>query len=49
MGKLEVVLKWFENDKSPSPDGWPMEFYLAFFDLIGHDLLKVIDECQVNG
>lgn len=47
-GKLKFVLKWFKKDKTLGLDGWVVEFCLAFFDLIRHDLLKVIEECWVN-
>lgn len=39
MGELEGTLKWFKNDKIPGLDGWSIEFYLAFFDMLGNDLL----------
>eukprot|EP00253_Pinus_taeda_P030096 PITA_30096 len=35
MEELESTLKWFKKDKSPGPDGWTIEFYLAFYDLLG--------------
>lgn len=41
----EAVLKCFKKDKSPGPDGWPVEFYSSFFVLIGEDLLQTIEEC----
>eukprot|EP00253_Pinus_taeda_P021516 PITA_21516 len=47
--ELEVTLKWFQKDKSPGPDGWPIEFYLEFFDTIGNDLLNVVEECILSG
>ena len=28
--EVEAVLKWFKKDKSPRPDGWPVEVFLAF-------------------
>jgi len=28
---LEGTLKWLKQDKSPGPDGWTVEFYIAFF------------------
>lgn len=49
MGELEATLKWLKKDKSPSPDGWSIEFYLDFFDVIGNDLLKVIEDCRKFG
>ena len=29
--EVEAVLKGFKKDKSPGPDGWPVEFFLTFF------------------
>jgi hypothetical protein len=39
----------FQIDKSPGPDGWTIEFYLGFFDLIVKEILKVIEESILNG
>eukprot|EP01018_Ginkgo_biloba_P002298 Gb_28324 [translate_table: standard] len=39
-----VVLNTLQKDKSPGPDGWSVEFYLDFFELLGDDLLRVIEE-----
>jgi len=47
--ELECTLKWFKKDKSPGPDGWPVEFYLAFYDLMGDDLLAVVEESRISG
>lgn len=49
MGELEGTPKWFEKDKSPRLDGWSVEFYLTFFDIIGPDLPDVIEECRTSG
>jgi len=49
MGELERTLNWFKKDKSPGPDGWIIEFYLAFYDIIGQDLLKVVDDYRISG
>lgn len=49
IGELESTLKWFKRDKSPCPDGWSMEFYIAFVDIIGPDLLGVIEESRTLG
>ena len=48
-GELEATLKWFKKDKSLGSDGWPVEFYLAFYDLLGEDLLEVIEESRTTG
>lgn len=34
-GELEATLKWFKREKNPCPDGWLVEFYLPFFDILG--------------
>ena len=49
MGKLESTLKWFKKDKSLGLDGWSIEFYLPYFDTLGMDLLKVVEECRITG
>jgi len=49
MEELESTLKWFKKYKSPGPDGWTIEFYLAFYDLMGRDLLRVIEESRTSG
>lgn len=46
-GELETVLHWFKKGKSPRPDGWTIEFYLSFYDLIGTDLLNIVEECAI--
>jgi hypothetical protein len=47
--ELLEVIHSFQKGKIPGPDGWPIEFYLGFFDLIGQDVLKVVEESWVNG
>lgn len=40
--ELKEVIHSFQHDNSPGPDGWTIEFYLGFIDLIGNDLLGVV-------
>jgi hypothetical protein len=47
--ELIEVLHTFQKGKSPGPDGWPIEFYLGCFDVLGPDLLRVIKESRVKG
>eukprot|EP00253_Pinus_taeda_P025511 PITA_25511 len=47
--ELDGMLKWFKKDKSPSLDGWTIELYLAFCELLGNDLLKFVEECRIYG
>ena len=37
--ECKKVLETFENGKSPGVDGFTVEFYKCFFDLVGRDLL----------
>jgi len=34
---------------SLGPDGWAIEFYLGFFDLLGDDIIWVAKEVRQNG
>lgn len=49
LDELEATLKWFKKDKSPGPDGWTIEFYIAFFDILGHDLLNIVEDSRRRG
>ena len=47
--EIEGALKPFKKDKSPRLDGWPVEFFLHFFYLLGRDLLKAVDCSRMSG
>jgi len=47
--ELEATIKWFKKDKSPGPDGWTIEFYITFFDILADDLLKIVELCRQSG
>ena len=47
--KLSMVLHSFQKDKSSGPDGWPVEFFLGFFDFFGKELLSVVEESRKAG
>jgi hypothetical protein len=47
--ELWKVLKSFAKDKSPGPDGWTVEFLIHFFDLIGDDLLELVEDSIIRG
>jgi hypothetical protein len=36
-------------EKSPGLDGWTVEFYLHFFDLVGKDLLELVEDSIIHG
>ena len=46
LSEIEGVLKGFKKDKSLGPNGWPVEFYLHFFELVGQDILEAITQCH---
>ena len=43
------VLKSFAKYKSPWPDGWTVEFFIHFFDLVCMELLNMAEAFQKNG
>ena len=47
--EIEHSLKSFKKDRSPGLDGWLVEFYLHYFDLLGPILLKAIDSTRISG
>jgi hypothetical protein len=49
LGELKEVLSLFKKDKSPGPDGWTVEFFTHFFDLVGEDLLEMVEESRLKG
>jgi hypothetical protein len=47
--ELKLVLPSFNKDKSLGPDGWHVDFFLGFYDLMEEDLLRVVEEVQTSG
>ena len=47
--EVEKALKTLKKDKSPRPDGFPVEFFLAFFDLLGAELVLLVEEARLTG
>lgn len=47
--EVSTALKSFSKDKSPGPNGWIVEFYLHFFDLIGLELLELVEDTNIKG
>jgi hypothetical protein len=47
--ELKEVLHSFQKDKSPGPDGWTIEFFIGLYELIGADILRVVEESRTEG
>jgi len=47
--ELLVVMKTFQKGKSLGLDGWTIELFLGFFDLLGDEILKVVEESRQEG
>ena len=47
--EVEAILKGFKKDKILGPDGWPVEFFLDFFYLIGEELVLVVEQARTGG
>jgi hypothetical protein len=47
--EIKKVLDLFKRDKSPGPDGWTVEFFSSFFDLVSEDLVQVVEESRNFG
>jgi hypothetical protein len=49
LGEIREVLTKFKVDKSLRPDDWTVEFFIHFFDLVGGDLLDMVEESRLKG
>lgn len=47
--ELLAVLSSYHKDKSSSPNNWLIEFFIGLFNIIGVDLLKVVEESMATG
>eukprot|EP00253_Pinus_taeda_P001598 PITA_01598 len=47
--EFESTMKNMGKDKSPGPDGWTIELFLHFFDLIGSEITEVVEESRLKG
>lgn len=44
--EVESIIKSMAKEKSPGPDGWSIELFLHFFDLIGAEITEVVEESR---
>jgi len=49
LSELKTTLSLLKKEKSPGPDGWTTEFFSHFFDLVGSDLLLMVEDARITG
>ena len=42
-------MKQLVKDKSPLPNGWMVEFFLSFLDMLMDELLHMVEQSKVEG
>ena len=47
--ELKKVINSLQKGKSLGPDGFTLDFFLGFYDLIKEDILRVVIESQKYG
>ena len=47
--ELKMALQSFQKDKSLGPDGWTIEFFIELYELLGDDILKVVEHSHLSG
>lgn len=47
--ELVGVMKSIKKDKCPGPYGWTFDFFLHFFEIIKHDLLRMVEASRISG
>jgi hypothetical protein len=49
LSEIKQILVQFNSERSPGPDGWTTEFFCFFFDLVGLDLLQMVEDSRITG
>jgi hypothetical protein len=47
--EIKDILFSFRKERSPGPDGWTADFFTHFFDLVGPDLLLMVEDARIKG
>ena len=47
--EVQIALSGMARGKSPGSDGLPAEFYITFWDVLGADLVEVLNTCFDSG
>lgn len=49
LGEIESILKICVKEKILGPDGWTVEFYLGFWDILGEELPLMVEDTRRHG
>ena len=49
LGECKQALLGMAHGKAPGSDGLPMEFFVKFWDVLGLDLVDVLNSCYLSG
>jgi hypothetical protein len=49
LSEIKDILTHFNSERSPGPDGWTSEFFCFFFDLVGEELLQMVEDTRLKG
>ena len=47
-GVVLETLKSFKRDKIPGSNGWPIEFFVDLFDILGDDITRDVEEISTS-
>jgi hypothetical protein len=47
--EFQAVISNFRKDKSLGPDGWKTKLFEDYFDIVGDDLLQIVEEVRTLG
>jgi hypothetical protein len=47
--EIKDILLLFKAERSPGPDGWTSEFFCFFFELVGEELLQMVEDTRIKG
>jgi hypothetical protein len=49
LDELKDTIDKLPKEKSPGPDGWTQELFQHFFEIMGLDMLNVVEESRLTG
>jgi hypothetical protein len=49
LDEIKDILLHFKAERSPGPDGWTSEFFCFFFELVGEELLQMVEDTRIKG